>query len=145
MGPLPFNEQTQAIRRGLVSANWDHFARHESYASNRLPISMIAGRVHVTTAHPKMDWLPDDVPGVHFVESPRAAVDRLEAILACPREEILAEGAAAHRWVCGRLSNREAARFMLGSVDARLLRGLPPMPWLHLADRWPGKNRSRPR
>ncbi|MBB2975530.1 hypothetical protein FHX49_001096 [Microbacterium endophyticum] len=51
LGPVPFELQTQAIASGLISANWDHFAREPKYFSNRLPISLLAGGVHATTLH----------------------------------------------------------------------------------------------
>ena len=57
-GILPYRDQATAIRHGLVAVNWDHFPNHESYASDRLPISLLAGRAHLTAAHPKCDWLP---------------------------------------------------------------------------------------
>jgi len=54
-GPIPFDAQQDAIRSAWVSANWDHYAREESYFSNRLPISLAAASVHATTLHPGYD------------------------------------------------------------------------------------------
>lgn len=136
-GLLPFSEQTGAIREGLVSSNWDHFPRHEDYASNRLPISMIAGRVHVTTEHPGSDWMPGEEAGV-FTEATVSAIrERVRELIATPIEDVLSLGKNAHKWARGRLSNRESARFLLAALDKRLLTGLPDDPWLRLADEWP--------
>ncbi|MGH2499990.1 MAG: hypothetical protein ACRDF0_07885 [Candidatus Limnocylindria bacterium] len=136
MGLLPHGEQPAAIRQGLISVNWDHYPQHESYASDRLPISMLAGRAHVTTAHPRFDWLPSEETGLFLAPTVPAVLRRIEEIMATPVEDILALGAAAHRWVKGRLSHREAARFMLAAIDTHLLDGLPE-PWIGFARDWP--------
>ena len=136
-GVLPFAEQARAIREGLMSVNWDHFPRFEGYASNRLAISMISGRVHLTTAHRGLDWVPGEEYGVFLAPSVSALVERARELMASPIEGALALGAAAHDWARGRLSHREAARFMLGAADARFLGGLPEEPWLRLASEWP--------
>jgi hypothetical protein len=141
LGPLDFRQQTNAIRRGLISANWDHFPSHESYASDRLAISMLAGRVHVTTAHRNMNWIPGTLRGVRFARSPGHVCSQVEELLASPTEEVLAAGAEAHRWARGRLSDEMTARFMLGAVDRRFLSSLPQNPWLDLANGWQGSRR----
>lgn len=136
-GVLPFDQQVSAIQEGLISVNWDHFPQHESYASDRLPISLLAGRVHVTTEHPRSDWLPGEDAGVFLEPSVSALVRRVQSLAAVSAEDLLAMGAAGHRWVSGRLSHREAARFLLAAIDKRLLAGLPAKPWHGLASEWP--------
>ena len=51
-GPVPYSEQSDAIRSGRISANWDHFAAEPCYFSDRLPISLASGSIHATTLHP---------------------------------------------------------------------------------------------
>jgi len=129
MGALPFDDQVRAIRRGLMSVNWDHFPRHDGYASNRLPISLLAGRVHLTTMHSGYDWPPGEEAGLFPARTVPDLLKRVDALRAAGDDEVLRLGLEGHRWVRGRLSNREAARFMLGAVDSRFLVNLPPEPW----------------
>jgi hypothetical protein len=102
-----------------------------------LPISLLAGRVHVTTAHRNMGWIPSDLPGLHFAQSPREVCRTVDQLLAAPVDDVLAAGAEAHRWVRGRLSDAVTARFMLGVADRRFLSGLPEVPWQGLTRDWP--------
>jgi hypothetical protein len=136
-GPIPYIRQAAAVREGLVSVNWDHFPRHESYSSDRLPISLLAGRAHVTTAHPRMDWLPGEEIGLFQEPTPSAVIGRVERLQAGDAGEVIELGLAGHRWVRDRLSHRQAALFMLGAVDRSLLATLPEHPWHPLVQEWP--------
>jgi hypothetical protein len=140
-GPVAYDRQTTVIRDGLMSVIWDHFPRHEGYSSDRLPISLLAGRVHVTTAHPRMEWLPGDRIGVFQEPTPAAVVERVELLKATGTERLTELGLEGHRWVCDRLSHRQSARFMLGAVDPGLLEPLPEAPWRSLTGEWPGEPR----
>lgn len=136
-GPLDYEAQTAAIEAGSISVNWDHFPRYAAYASDRLPISLAAGRPHVTTAHPAHDWLPGPESGLFCEPSVDAVVGRARDLGRRPAEELRELGDRARRWVTGRLSHREAARFMLGTVEPRLLIDLPAVPWQSLVAEWP--------
>lgn len=136
-GPLDYEDQGAAIRAGAISINWDHFPHYVAYASDRLPISMAAGRPHATTAHPGHEWLPGAETGLFCEPSVDAVFERARELARRPPDELGELGARASRWVSGRLSHREAARFLLGAVEPRLLGGLPDVPWRSLADEWP--------
>jgi hypothetical protein len=136
-GPVPYPSQVDAIREGLMSVNWDHFDKHHSYSSDRLPIALAAGRPHVTTWHPGIDWLPGEDGGLFLERSVAAFVRRVNDLAAAPQEDLLALGAAARTWARERLTFREAGRFLLAAVDRRLLTALPPEPWQRLAREWP--------
>jgi hypothetical protein len=131
-GMVAYDDQAAAARDALITANWDHFPDYGAYASNRLPISLLAGRVHVTTLHPGFEWLPGPEKGLFLEPTVRAAVRRVRELLDRPREEVLELGLAGHRWVRHRLSDRELTRYMLGAVDERLLRDLPDDPWARI-------------
>ena len=60
-----------------ISANWDHCPGRDGYFSNRLPISLFAGRPHVTTRPLNTGWLPGPECGLHLVDSITEAVDRV--------------------------------------------------------------------
>jgi hypothetical protein len=128
-GQLPREQQIPAIQQALMSANWDHYPTYESYFSDRLPISLLAGRVHVTTYHPGLEWLPGPDDGLFMEKSVSAVLDRVQELARRPADELIALGQAARRRVIGRMSHHEAARFMLGAADERLLALLPAWPW----------------
>jgi hypothetical protein len=73
---------------------------------------------------------------VRFAQSPADVCRQVDELLALPADEVLAAGADAHRWVSGRLTDFEAARFMLGAADKRFLTGLQQTPWQDLANEW---------
>lgn len=114
-GPVPFASQAQAIRSARVSINWDHFADYPGYSSDRLAISLIAGRPHVTTTHPRMDWCPGEEYGLIREADDRRVLDRAIQLLSEP-DTCQSLGLAAWEWARFRLSTREWARFLLSRV-----------------------------
>ena len=131
-GSIPHREQARVARRALMTANWDHFPHYAAFYSDRLAIQLLAGRAHVTTLHPQSDWLPGQETGLFLEPSVGAAIHRVRDLLERPQEEVLELGRAAHQWVRHRLSHRELARYMVGTVDERLLPLLPDDPWSRL-------------
>ena len=130
-GMVPFAEQLDVIRAAGVSINWDHYPRLVAYASDRLPNSLIAGRVHVTTRHPEMGWLPGEEHGLFLERSPSDVIATVESLRTRPPDEVAELGRAAYDWVRDRLSDRQAARFMLNEaagMDLDL-----PEPWDQIA------------
>ena len=97
-GVLAFHKQEEAIRNSWVSVNWDHFDRISYYSSDRLPISLAAGVVHVTSAHVGYGHLFKGCPGLYACDSVAEVTSCLEWLLARPRHELVAEGAAAQAW-----------------------------------------------
>jgi hypothetical protein len=136
MGVLPWHEQVVALRQGLTSVNWDHFPTYEGYASNRLAVSLLAARPHVTTAHSGMEWLPGERIGLFMERTTRDARRRVEELVARPQSELLALGAAAHAWTRDRISHRQGARYMLAEIDRSFLDRIPDDPWHRLAASW---------
>jgi hypothetical protein len=129
-GTVPFEGQAQALRSALVSVNWDHYSSYPAYSSDRLPIALIAGRPHVTTGHPGMDWAPDRSHGL-FLEPDVAAVSRTALALASQPDRARSLGLAAWEWARHRISTREQARFMLSRMRPDIAEP-PTDPWLSL-------------
>lgn len=127
LGPLPFPEQVKTIRGSTVLANWDHYPKHADYASDRLAIGMLAGRPQVTTAHPGMTWLPKDL-GVIEESSPRRVAARVASIVNGEDQQVLDQTFAGYEWARGRLSDREAARHIMSTVEPSIRRP-PAEPW----------------
>jgi hypothetical protein len=51
-GTVPYDQQGRAIQSAWISANWDHYVDEPDYFSDRLPTSLAAGSIHVTSSHP---------------------------------------------------------------------------------------------
>ncbi len=128
-GAVQFGSQASFVQRAQIVANWDHFPGTHSYTSDRLAIAMVSGRVQVTTRHPQMDWLPGPDSGVLLVDSPREVRRSVGAVLA--QGEALDLGRAAHAWAKGRVSHREAVRFMISQVWDHV-EPPPPDPWARI-------------
>lgn len=114
VGAVPFNGQASFLQRGHVVANWDHYPGIHSYTSDRMAIAMIAGRVQVSTRHPRMDWLPGPKAGLFLAESPSQVRHIVHDVLRQASADDL--GRAAHAWAHDRISHRQAVRHMLSTV-----------------------------
>jgi hypothetical protein len=97
-GPADFNTQSETIKTGWITANWDHFAKEPKYFSDRLPISLASGSVHATTMHPGYDSLfPESTRNFLLLgTSPENLVDLISAKLQhSSKEELLGVAADA--------------------------------------------------
>ncbi|WP_199551726.1 hypothetical protein [Streptomyces sp. N35] len=113
LGPLCFEEQIHALRGARMSVGWDHYQGYAGFFSNRLPISMFAGRPHVAARPAETSWLPGPEFGLHLVDTPAQAVARVAELLGADPAELHAAGLAGHAWVRDRLTNLNALRHML--------------------------------
>ena len=136
-GPAPYRHQIEHLRAARITVNWDHFPTHVNYASDRLSISLLAGRLHITTRHPGDHLYRTE--GLVEVGTVREAVASAQELLRRPWEELHERGLSGWTYARNRLSDREAARFMLRAVDRRI--AAPPKdPW----DRIESLGLSRP-
>ena len=110
---LPFANQGSEIRNSKFTVNWDHFHKHVAYTSDRLCISLLAGRPHVTTRHSDMNWLPSEEIGLYQVRSPLELLKTSLRINRLDEEVLFAQGLAGHYWVKERLSHKQLAQYML--------------------------------
>lgn len=93
-GPLPYEQQHQAIRRTWVSVGWDHFPGHTYYFSTRLPIALAAGVPHVTSYHPGYENVLRDCPGLILAKTVQEAIDGTLYFLSLDRQKLIDLGAA---------------------------------------------------
>jgi hypothetical protein len=126
--PLAYAEQASVIRSHSFSLNWDNFPNHESYASDRLPIALLAGRVHLTSKHPGMNFYGTEDVGLFEYPSPAKLVNGIQEHLQRAPEELFSQGLTAHKWAKNRLSHREAAYFMVSMVNSKLPQ-MKSFPW----------------
>ena len=62
------------LQRSRLTACINHYPDYPGNFSDRLAISLYAGRVHVTNRTPGAHWLPGPDHGLHFAETPARAV-----------------------------------------------------------------------
>ena len=140
-GRIAFDRQAIEVRNGWVSANWDHYPLMPDYNSDRLAISLIAGRPHVTTRHPGGEWLPGEDTGLFQESSPRLVHDRVRNLLDLDPLVTYQLGLAAHAWARHRVSHREGARYILSQVLDEVARP-PADPWANLPGPWSSTSQS---
>ena len=143
-GSLPFNKQINMIRSGSLSINWDHFAHYPNYSSDRLTISLLAGRPHITTDHPPNCWFPE-LDGLKLASSITGILKYADEVRYSSPLDRFQWGQKLWEWTRHRMSTRSLAVFMLSRIFAEIS---PPRlePWCHLPAPQPGtlsKNGSR--
>lgn len=124
-GPLPFDQQEAAIRSAWLSVSWDHFDQVPYYFSDRVPIAMAAGVLHVTNRHPGYERIFPDGCGLVHATSVAELADAVDELLSRPHDELIALGEQARRFACDRLSAyrvyRDLLRSVAGQFASRLL------------------------
>ena len=134
-GLLQYDRQAQMIRNSKMSLNWDHFPKYHDYSSDRLPISLLAGRVHITTKHNGMKWAPAPEIGFFQEVSPTKIISRAEELLSLDPNLLWQIGKEGHLWAKKRLSHRESARYIISSFFNEVLS--PKFePWNQLPGPW---------
>ncbi|MCD9199484.1 hypothetical protein [Aeromicrobium wangtongii] len=104
-----------------MSAIWDHYPSIPNALSNRMAISMLSGRPHVMTLHPKADWLSAIAPGVFMEGTVNDCANRVSQLLAMPPEQLARIGESAFEWARFRLDQRSLVRFITSSVSAEVV------------------------
>ncbi|MFI8288293.1 hypothetical protein EAO71_33065 [Streptomyces sp. ms191] len=112
-GPVPYDDQLAVMRRALITVGWDRYRGHAGYFSDRLPIALSAGRVHVTSRQPDLDWLPGPENGLHLADTPREGAERVRELLGTDPGGLLAAGARGGAWARAHLTELHALRHML--------------------------------
>jgi hypothetical protein len=130
-GTVKYSEQSKLIRNFSMSANWDNFPHHESYASDRLPISLLAGRVHLTNSHPGINYYGGEDIGLVQVSGLRELHHKIDEFRGLGPQKLFQMGLEAHNWSKHRFSHREACRFMFSHISNDVPR-LQIQPWTNL-------------
>jgi len=130
-GSVNYPEQAKLIRNYSMSANWDNFTHYESYASDRLPISLLAGRVHITSSHPGVNHYGGEDIGLTQVTGLREMHSKIDELRGLDPLKLSQMGLEAHNWAKHRFSHREAARFMFSHISNHIPR-LQIQPWASL-------------
>ena len=113
---LDYGDQASTVRRSLFSVNWDNFPHHESYASDRLPVALLAGRIHITTAHRGTKLYGNLENGLIECADLQSMLATTDEVFNSNPEYLTRVGLQGHMWVKNRLSHREAGQFMISKV-----------------------------
>lgn len=91
-GPVPFTKQEMALREGWISINYGHFPKYDYYFSNRLPISLLSGVVHITNRTPGLDSMFINGKHCFFFDTIPEAIHICKALLNQPKETLIQLG-----------------------------------------------------
>jgi hypothetical protein len=130
-GKVDYPQQAKLIREFSLSANWDNFVNHESYASDRLPISLLAGRVLVTSSLPGVNHYGGEENGLVQVKGLLEIHGKIGELRELDPLKLSNMGLEAHKWSRYRLSHREAARFMFSHITS-VVPKIRFEPWIDL-------------
>ena len=119
-GPVRYEDQDLANRSAWVTVAWDHFTPTPFYSSDRLPIALASGVVHVTSYQPGYEAMFPPQHGLFWATSVREAVEIVSWLLQQPRQYLLDQGARAAEFARARLNQHEQVVTLL--VDMATLR-----------------------
>jgi len=108
-GSVNFFEQEAINRNSWITLGMDHFYKYNGYYSDRLPIALISGVVHITYKTPGLEKIFEDKKDLFFFNTPIEALSIAEQLLKLPKEELIELGLNSKRKFLTSLS--EVTRF----------------------------------
>lgn len=118
-----YDSQAQILAEAAVSINWDHFPREPHYFSDRWPISLASGAVHITTEHPGQEDLTEGDDRILSAVSVEELLTIVDNVLAKPDAALRGSVDAANEFAGARLKQATEFRRLLFEVG---LIGEPP-------------------
>lgn len=103
-GALNFEDQEKVLRNSWLSVIWDHFDETPFYFSDRLPISLASGVLHMTNYHQGYDAIFSNGQNIVYCRSVRELVETAETLLAGPKENLVKIGTAGQEFARNRLT-----------------------------------------
>jgi hypothetical protein len=105
--PVPYHQQGEANRRAWVTVGWDHFTPTPFYSSDRLPIALASGVVHVTSYQPGYDVMFPREHGLYWGRSVREVLDVTTWLVEQSRDYLLDRGSRAASFARSRLNQHD--------------------------------------
>ena len=124
-GPIPFDAQERTIRSSWLTINWGQFDEIAMYSSDRLPISLASGVVHITNHQRGYEHLFPNAPGLYVVNSPAEALDVADLLLSMPREQLIEIGAQGVAYARERLNATRVYRDIVTAIREQLFDDVP--------------------
>ena len=125
-GPIPFDAQERTIRSSWLTINWGQFDEIAMYSSDRLPISLAGGVVHITNHQRGYEHLFPNAPGLYVVHSPAEALDVADFLLSMPREQLIGIGAQGAAYARERLNATRVYRDIVTAIGEQLFDDVQP-------------------
>ena len=119
-GPIPFDAQERTIRSSWLTINWGQFDEIAMYSSDRLPISLATGVVHITNHQRGYEHLFPGAKGIYFVHSPAEALDVADLLLSMPREQLVEIGEQGVAYARERLNATRVYRDIVTAIREQL-------------------------
>jgi len=119
-GPIPFDAQERTIRSAWLTINWGQFDEIAFYSSDRLPISLASGVVHITNHQRGYEHLFPNPKGIYFVHSPAEALDVADSLLSLPREQLIEIGQQGRVYARERLNATQVYRDIVTAIRQQL-------------------------
>ena len=119
-GPIPFDAQERTIRSSWLTINWGQFDEIAMYSSDRLPISLATGVVHITNHQRGYEHLFPGAKGIYFVHSPAEALDVADLLLSMPREQLIEIGEQGVAYARERLNATRVYRDIVTAIRQQL-------------------------
>jgi hypothetical protein len=119
-GPIAFDDQERTIRSSWLTINWGQFDEIAFYSSDRLPISLATGVVHITNHQRGYEHLFPGAKGIYFVHSPAEALDVADYLLSKPREQLIEIGLEGVAYARERLNATRVYRDIVTAIQQQL-------------------------
>ena len=119
-GPIPFDAQERTIRSSWITINWGQFDEIAMYSSDRLPISLATGVVHITNHQRGYEHLFPGAKGIYFVHSPAEALDVADLLLSMPRGQLVEIGEQGVAYARERLNATRVYRDIVTAIREQL-------------------------
>jgi hypothetical protein len=119
-GPIAFNDQEKTIRSAWLTINWGQFDEIAMYSSDRLPISLASGVLHITNYQRGYEHLFPGAKGIYFVHSPAEALDVADLLLSYPRERLLEIGSEGVAYAKENLNATKVYADIVNAISQRL-------------------------
>ena len=116
-GPVPFDQQQVAFRRGRVVVGGTPYSYADYYASDRPFFSISSGIPTIEMRVPRLDRILRDGDHVYLVDSVEGILDQCEALLATDPHELYQKADAAARYIAERHTQYHRLKFELDTAQ----------------------------
>jgi hypothetical protein len=103
-GALSFTQQEQAIRQAWLSVGWNYYDSTPYYFSNRTPIAMMSGVVHVKNYQPGYENIFRDGEVIWFGRDVEEVVDVIRYLLSLPKHKLIEYGIKGQQYARNNLT-----------------------------------------
>jgi hypothetical protein len=112
-GPVPFDQQQTAFRRGRIVVGGTPYSLAEYYASDRPFFSISSGIPTIEMRVPRLGQILRDGEHVYFVDSVEGILDKCEALLSIDPQKLYQKASVAAHYIAERHTQYNRLKFEL--------------------------------